>query len=236
MSDPSDHVLRQWLLQRLASEEAEPLERRLLDDAAFAERLREAETDLLDDLVRGRLDAGDREVAMRFFTASARQRQRLAIAEALAQAAAAPVARFQRRRGRWLAGGAAVAAALVAAAIGLHQRVAEPPTAGDAATVTLLASTQRSAGAVAEVPIAAAAQSVRLQAEVETDGYYGLEVLDRGRVTFRGTDLPARANGPYRYIEATVPAKAFDAAAVEVRVVAAGGASAESWSLRIRRR
>src|SRR3982750_1755136 len=55
MTEPTDQMLRDWLLGKLAAGEAEPLEQCLIEDEEFAARLRGVENDLLDDLARGSL-------------------------------------------------------------------------------------------------------------------------------------------------------------------------------------
>ena len=45
MTEPTDDTLRDWLLGTLAPAEAEALEQRLIEDEAFAARLRAVEND-----------------------------------------------------------------------------------------------------------------------------------------------------------------------------------------------
>jgi hypothetical protein len=235
MTEPTDQTLRRWLLQRLPPGEAEPLEHRLLADAELAERLREAETDLLDDLVRGQLDGADRAAAMRRFTATARDRMRLRIAAVLARVAgkrASPrhAATTQRRAGssrrRRTPAIAALAAAgaLAFAVIGLRQ----PP----AATVTLMASQQRGAG-VTEIAMPRGAATVKLQAEVDAeDVRYAVSI--EGAVPFTAHDVAVREAGAYRFVEVTVPAAVLAAGEHRVRVVAERGDREATWEIRTR--
>ena len=244
MTEPTDDILRRWLLQRLPPHDAEPLEQRLLADAAFGERLREAETDLLDDLVRGHLDETDRAVATRRFTATARDRLRLRIAAALARVAVrrsgahrhAPAAQrsagSSRRRRAAALGTFAAACALVIAVIGIRQR----PDAGIAApTITLMASQQRGAAAT-EIAIPRGAAAVTLQAEVDAADpatRYTLSV-EGSTAPFTVHGMAVREAGPYRFVEARVPAAALADGEHRVRVAAERGDRASMWEIRTR--
>ncbi len=118
MTEPTDDTLRDWLLGTLAPAEAEALEQRLIEDEAFAARLRAVENDVLDDLARGALAGDERVRAAAYFAATPQDRVRLRIARALAavgaeaNAATSPrgrgpkcaMARARTRRGRVVAG------------------------------------------------------------------------------------------------------------------------------------
>ena len=54
MTEPTDEILRQWLLGRLPGNDAAALEERLVEDEDFSLRLRDVENDLLDDFARRR--------------------------------------------------------------------------------------------------------------------------------------------------------------------------------------
>lgn len=198
MIEPTDQALRRWLLHTLAPVEAEALEQRLLTDEDFGARLRDAETDLLDDYACGDLDVADRAAAAERFSATARDRMRLRVAVALARitrsrgrlhatlprrrvaSSATPGAtlrsgRRTRMRRVAAAGLLASACALVLAVIGLNQRMTTsfaPPKATGEATITLLADSQRGSqrGAnVQRIALPSAAATVRLQVEVDAN-------------------------------------------------------------------
>jgi len=231
MTEPTDETLRRWLLQRLPPHEAEPLEQRLLAEAELGDRLRGAENDLLDDLVRGQLDDADRVAATRHFGATARDRLRLRIAAALARVVGrprvAPRSAWSSRRRRITAIGAlAAAAALVVAVIGIRP----PPDA--TATITLMASQQRGA-AVTEIAIPRGAAAVKLQVEVDAaDVRYAVSI--EGAAPFAARDVAVREAGAYRFVEVTVPAAALAAGEHRVRLVAERGDREATWEIRTR--
>ena len=243
MTEPTDDALRDWLLGRLSSAEADAFERRVLGDDAFGTRIVEVETDLLDDLAAGRLAGDERAAALARFTATPRGRLRLRIARALARFAqpdaahAAHRARrttetHARRRRGWIAGAFGAAAAIAIAVVGLNLRAPIPGTKG--ATITLLADRQRGVED-ASVAVPKDATSVRLQLEVdgaaETERY-AIDIEEAGRVVYGAGDLAARTAGAYRFVEAEVPKRVLANGERIVRVHA--GAYARSWTLRIR--
>jgi len=210
MNEPTDDILRDWLLHRLPAPQAEMLEQRLLTDDAFGERLREAETDLLDDLARGRLGAADRSTVADSLVESPRGRERLRIAKALARVGAsasfalpdaqddqvsapsAPASRAgapwrSRRARRTAAIGLFAAACAVLAIVGLRvQRSGDvlPATIGTESTITLLADRQRGAQR-ATIGVPRGAVNIRLQVEVDSadaQARYDLSIEDAGRV------------------------------------------------------
>jgi hypothetical protein len=245
MTEPTDLMLRDWLLGRLAPGEAEPLEQRLIEDEEFAARLRGVENDLLDDLARGALDGDERARAAAYFAATPNDRARLRIARALASIGAdtatnTPRARHHastdtarshaaRPRRRWTAAALVLTGVAAMAVIGvrLYPYFA---TTSVAFTITLTDGEQRGASSI-DIAIPANARDVRVQAEVEAgdpDAQYTLAIDD----TFAARHLAVRTTGPYRFVEADVPAAALAPGAHRVRVVAEAGTSAESrWTL-----
>lgn len=83
MSGISDDRPRQYLLRRLPEADVAHFEDCILEEDGCAERLREAEDDLLDDYAAGRLSADEREAVERFLLNSPDGRQRLLFARAL---------------------------------------------------------------------------------------------------------------------------------------------------------
>jgi hypothetical protein len=252
MTVPNDDTLRDWLLGRLAPAAAEPLEQRLIEDADFAAHLRAVENDLLDDLARGQLAGDERARAAAYFAATPEDRVRLRIARALAAVGAeAETARSPRGRGhagadrdatlhrhatrprrRWMGVALALAGALAIAVIGVRL-YPDFGTVPVAFTITLTGGQQRGTSAM-EIAIPRDAHELRLQAEVEGSDAavrYTLSVDD----AFAVRGLAVRTTGPYRFVEATVPATSLAPGAHRVRVVADAGAAGESaWMLTTR--
>jgi hypothetical protein len=243
MTEPTDDTLRDWLLGTLAPGEAETLEQRLIEDEAFAARLRAVENDVLDDLARGALAGDERARAAAYFAATPQDRVRLRIARALAavgteaNAATSPRGRGQLRdsarthatrpRRRWSAAALALAGLAAIAVIGL--RLYPSATVPLAFTITLTNGQQRGASSI-EIAVPAGAREVRLQAEVDGDAgaHYLLSIDD----TFAASGLPVRTTGAYRFVETEVPAAALAPGAHRIRVVAESGAPSESsWTL-----
>jgi hypothetical protein len=246
MTEPTDDTLRDWLLGTLAPAKAEALEQRLIEDEAFAARLRAVENDVLDDLARGAL-AGDECIrAAAYFAATPADRARLRIARALAaigaeaNAATSPRVRHEMRDGtrahatrprrRWSAAALALAGIAAIAVIGL--RLYPNATVPLAFTITLTDGQQRGASSI-EITVPAAARELRVQAEVDGDAsaHYLLSIDD----TFAASGLPVRTTGAYRFVETEVPAAALAPGAHRIRAVAESGAPSESsWTLTTR--
>lgn len=250
MTEPTDDTLRDWLLAKLAPGEAEALEQRLIEDEDFAARLRAVENDLLDDLARGALAGDERARAAAYFAATPKDRARLRIARALAAvgaeagAATSPRGRGHARSARdvarphaprrrhWTAAALALAGMVTIAIVGIrfYPGVGTVPVAF---TITLTDGRQRGTSSI-EIAVPAAAREVRVQAEIDggdAGSHYTLSIDDA--VAARG--LAARTTGPYRFVEATVPATVLAAGSHRVRVVAESGAPSESgWTLTTR--
>jgi hypothetical protein len=119
MTALSDSELRRYLLGRLSEESASALERRYFGDSTLSDEIAEAEHDLVDDYVAGRLTSGERaDFESRYLTTPDR-RLRVATAAALRDIArrespgvtleplrsAAATTRIRRAPGgRWLLG------------------------------------------------------------------------------------------------------------------------------------
>lgn len=88
MTDPSDSVLRAWLLHRLPDEQSDDMEQRLMLDDGIATRLQDAEHDLVDDYARGHLDKSERADVERYLLCAPADWQRLQLSRALAHATA----------------------------------------------------------------------------------------------------------------------------------------------------
>ena len=242
MTEPTDEALRDWMLGRLSSAEAEALEQRVLGDDAFGARLQDVETDLLDDLAANRLTAEERAAALARFTATPRARWRLRIARALARLAkpgAASVAHrarrtaetpHARRRRGWIAAALGVAAAIAIVVTGLNLRSPDARLA----TITLLADRQRGVED-ASIAVPRTAASVRLQLEVDDAGdasRFALEIEEAGRVVYGAAGLAPRTAGAYRFVEVDVPKRLLADREHVVRVHA--GDYVRTWNLRLR--
>ncbi|MFO0581793.1 MAG: hypothetical protein U0229_05950 [Anaeromyxobacter sp.] len=116
-ADPS---LRRYLLGELPGAEAEALEARYVADPELVERIREAETDLVDDYAAGLLEGAELRAFEGHYLASEAHRARVAVARALARAAAGRAPEAPRGRARPTLGAAlALAAGLAAVAAGV---------------------------------------------------------------------------------------------------------------------
>ena len=76
--------LRRFALRRFADGELPAVEERLLLEDGFAEQLRDAEYDLLDDYAAGRLDAGERRDVERHLLVTAADATALKVTRAIA--------------------------------------------------------------------------------------------------------------------------------------------------------
>ena len=83
MTLDSQHDLRRLALRRYHAGELALLEERVMVQEGYAERLREAEYDLLDDYAAGRLDAGERADVERHLLAAADGESSLRLARAM---------------------------------------------------------------------------------------------------------------------------------------------------------
>ena len=262
MNEPSDEMLRHWLLHRRQPQEVEMLEERLLQDEEFAARLRAVETDLLDDFARHRLSDADRDAVASHLGAAPSDRARVHIAVALARIggpltlasthadrhATRPTslhssARWSLRSRRAIVGGfLAATCVLVISVIALSRRgaiesTAMPDTSGMVATITLLVDQQRGAQ-VEQIRIPHGAAKIRLQVEVDAtapQARYTVSIADGARTIFSARDLVPREAAPYHFVEVTLAAQTLADGALEVRVAAQGTSAGESiWSIRSR--
>jgi hypothetical protein len=252
----TDSQLRQFLLRRLPEDETARAEEAILLEDGFAERLREAEFDLLDDYAHARLGAADSEAVEQHLLVSAENRRSVQIARALGRqnattesgAARTPIASRRRRtRTAWVA--TLLAACILAIAVIPRWHLAPqhsdslPPVAGSATAhapglraaaglriVSLLADVKRGA-APPSVMLEAGDTAVRLQAEVpetKSDALYVLIIEDAtGRRLFAASALAVQTAGPYRFVETTVPASAL-APGERTVVLTKAGVAAES--------
>jgi hypothetical protein len=225
---PTDDTLRRWLLQQLTDADAQALDARLMHDDALAERLREAETDLIDDAARGALGADDAEAFRRYRLVDPQTRERLVAARAFArlreeEGGQEVVRRPHRRRLVWLA-----AAAIAAAAIVLPMRWTSPPAT--LPTYVLLAQTAR--GAEAALTLPAPQTTVRLQMEVvDATRRYALAIETNGRRTPIAQDLVPRESYLYAYVEARVEAALLGQGRRRVVLIAASGEVERDWTV-----
>jgi hypothetical protein len=225
MTIMTDAQLRQFLLGKLATDETARVEEAIFLEEGFAERLREMELDLLDDYAWSRLTAADAASVERHLLGSIENRRSVQIARARHPGAAS------RRPAQlaWLA--TLLAACVIAIAVIPRWREPSPqveppasspnrasvPGTGLAAAsalriVSLLADVSRGA-ARPSITVGVGASAVRLQAEVpeETpDSLYTLLIRDAsGHTLFDQGALAVHQAGPYRFVEAVVPAAAL---------------------------
>ncbi|MBS0583341.1 MAG: hypothetical protein JSS42_09605 [Proteobacteria bacterium] len=239
MTDIGDPDIRAWLMRRLDAQRSAELERRLFVDAELADRIDEAECDLIDDCAHGRLPAADARVVR------SRDPWRARFARAVVESqrrAAAPPPRARVRTPRRVGIGVAIAASLLLAVVGLRWqapvRTHTERTADTASlpVVTLLAGQRR--GAPAPLALPTHEGDVRVQAEIEGDAAnpsarYLLSVADGENVLFVARNLAPRSAGQYRFVEAVVPATVLGPGARRVAVAEAGAQDSlpSSWDV-----
>ncbi|MBS0567757.1 MAG: hypothetical protein JSS59_10180 [Proteobacteria bacterium] len=214
MTEMGDPEIRDWLLCRLDVRHSAELERQLFVDVDLANRIDAIECDLIDDCACGRLPTADARLVR------ARDAWRVRFARALIDAqriAPMPVpapktcAPGLRRAGF----AAAIAASLLLAVVGVRWWTLVPAPAEQAANtaslpvVTLLAGQQR--GVSDPIALPAHAGDVRVQAQIgdgaaTSSSRYVLSVANGERILFAARGLRLRAAGPYRFVEAVVPA------------------------------
>lgn len=203
VTEPSDEVLRLWLLQLLPPAQAALLDEQLMHDEGLLDRLREAEIDLVDDYARGALDEAQAQAFRTHRLADGAQRGNLRAAQAWARLREPAPARRQPRTMRWIAAAASVAIGLVAL---LDWSLHGSRRPGNVPTYTLLAATARGTEAnTLRVPPAGGA--IRLQVEVaEPARRYRLFIETQGNRRLVGDGLEPRTLRDYTYIEANVDA------------------------------
>lgn len=232
---PTDATLRDWLLHRLPEADAVALEERLLREDALATRLREAETDLIDDHAAGRLDAAMREAVARHLIADPGGRWRWMVARALVAKTRAATSTRQRQRRRRIAATIGALAAVAVLAIALIQPGRPPQAPADVAalpTISLRLAATR--GEAAPLRLPASSGWLRLQAEVAdaTAGPYTLTVREGPNVRFQASGLALRRAGPYAYVETAIPAAAAGPGTRQVELAPAGASAAvATWQL-----
>jgi hypothetical protein len=272
----NDSQLRQFLLRQLVGDQASRVEEAILLEDGFAERLREAEFDLLDDYAHSRLDPVEAAAVERYLLGSAENQGSVRIARALRQQgatlepraleqSAAPLPQAMRpakrsRRGpaqvAWVA--SLLAACVIAIAViprwslapgsthslpplGAGSPAAQAPgltPASGLRIVSLLADVNRGA-ARASVTVETGTGPVRLQAEVTdatgatSESLYALYIDDpAGRRLFEASALAVHTAGPYRYVEAVVPAAALAPGDRTVVLVSPGDAAGSAGNFR----
>jgi hypothetical protein len=149
---PTDVQFREFLLRRMAPQDAARFEETIILEEGVAERLREEEFDLLDDYAAGRLSGEDRADVERHLLTSEENTHSVRMSRLLARerglrdapSRALPVetddaARPRRRTGRYAAAAVLLAAGIAAVAVipyweraPLRSLDATPPPAGPA--------------------------------------------------------------------------------------------------------
>lgn len=232
---PTDATLRDWLLHRLPEADAVVLEERLLREDALSARLREAETDLIDDHAAGRLDAATREAVARHLIADPGGRWRWMVARALVARTRAAASTGQRRRRRRIVAAIGALAAATVLAIALIQPGRSPWAPADVAalpTISLRLAATR--GEAAPLRLPASGGWLRLQAEVAdaTADTYTLTIREGPDVRFQASGLALRRAGPYAYVEAAIPSAAAGPGRRQVELAPTGAPDAVAiWHL-----
>jgi len=230
MNEPSDAMLRQWLLQQLPPDQAALLEEQLMRDDALLDRLRDAATDLLDAAASAALEAAALK-AFRTHRLPA-QRQRFRAAQAWARLNAAPPRAAARRR---FAIGLAIAAALLIAVVSWnHWLPAPPPDDVGVQHYTLLAAADRGAP-TSRLQLPGSAVRIHLQLEVPAAAPpYTLFVETQGRREILAGHLSPRTAGPYTFVETDVDVTPI-APGIHRLVLAGQGAVGpeHSWEMQV---
>jgi hypothetical protein len=257
MSSVTNDQLRRLLLKQLTPDEIERLEEATLREDGVAERLLEAEFDLIDDYVLGRLRSVDCADVEKNFLITPERRVTLEVARALAaqrRLNAAALGSRKPARNWWpnhrrtlatlfAAGLAAVAfipqwrvhlrepgAAFPAATAPTAPMTSPMQAAGTLPTVTLLADAVRG-GSRPVVHPRLGTTAIRLQAEVPgpAKNAYSIELLSAtGTRLFFASHLAIRVAGPYRFVEVTVPAEAIGPGARTVTLRVDGSSEQDS--------
>jgi hypothetical protein len=246
----NDSELRAYLLGQATEAEAASLEAKLLDDDEVFTTLRGIEDDLFDELARGTLTPEDRA---RFVTRYGAERDRMLVAQAMAQRAArvqssapAPVLPFRRTERRsWLP--LAAAAVLVVAAgttLWMRQRSMVPvsaplPDATRAAStppqpalrpaillVTLATSRSAASAPAVTLPAGTALElRVRIHPEDKYDRYVMALRSTADRIVWTDESPRSSTEGGERLLVGTVPADTIETGSYElsVRGATAGG-------------
>jgi len=216
MTDIRDEEIRDWLLRRLDASRSAALERHLFVDAELADRIDAIDCDLIDDCARGRLPAAE---ARRVRTRAAwRVRFAKALVESQPHATMLPPAHARASAVRPTSWGLACAASLLLAFAGIRWQWFNPARtqstidASALPVVTLLAEQRRGAASPLALPMHDG--NVRVQAEIDDaaaspSSRYALSIADAERTVFVAHDLAPHTAGPYRFIEAIVPATAL---------------------------
>ncbi len=241
--------LRLFLLRRLPADETERMEDSILTEAGLAERLREAEFDLLDDYAASRLSANDAADVKRYVLRSQESLNSLRVAKALVayRAAADHIRRDHTPRrlvtARFATWGASlVAACLIAIAIiptwHATPTAARPLPAPTSLPVIALIADANRGTAPQPLRLPSGGKAFVLQTEVpeqQSDTLYTITLNDAaGRSLFSASALRARTAGPYRFVEAVVPLTAVGQGNRSVVLTAsgAGGSRVEfTWRL-----
>jgi hypothetical protein len=231
MTEPGDAALRRWLLQQLPTDQAAALEEQLLRDDALLDRLRDAETDLLDDFARGALDAADTQAFCAHRLQAPAQRERLRAARAFAHLHAPSLRTPVRRR---VAIGFALAASVLAAVV-TWQWWPAPQLDAKLPSYTLLAAADRGAG-TGKLQLPGTTARVHLQLEVSDPARrYTLSVDTQGQRASLAEHLQPRTLGRYTFVEVDVDVAPLQPGSHRL-VLAGQGSGADleqSWELQI---
>ena len=244
MTDFTEQDLRDWLLHRLEPTRAAELEERLFSDPDLADAIDAARYDLLDDHARGRLSSDDMHRVAQHLAATPDDVMGLRIARALAASADAAHARPARSRAhaarrRFIALGAALAGCIVVAVMSLGLRDRSPTQTSEAIAslpvITLRDDQQRSEHAALILPFHAGDVRVQVEVDEPISPRYELRIADARTVVFTARNLLPRAAGPYRFVEAVVPANALNGGERQIDVLPQDSpdARATHWSVRM---
>lgn len=239
-----DNQLRDWLLHRLEPAQAATVEEHLISDDNLVDRLLDLRFDLFDDYARGNLDTETRSLFLAHWLKSPADRDRLAVAVALAKLRRTDVSRISRATRRtWTIG--ALAAALMLA-IGLTSlrnsengvATSTPTSERLLPTISLRASVLR--GTETTDVLLPPGDTLRLQAEIErpdATSRYILRVMDGDKAVFEAPGLSLRQAGAFEFVETKLPTSALGPGTRRIVVTeetSAKTTNATTWIIRTR--
>ncbi len=174
-----DSQLREYLLGGLTPEEREQIEGRMLEDEEFADSLRHAEADLLDEFTAGVLNQQDRERVAKL-TGTEDWSAKLEVSRWIArQTASVPIPKARRIHTWWMGWAAALVATVVAGWMieensRLRSVIRPSPVRQQFVSLSLVAGNQRG-GSDQTLAISTSSEVLRVEVPVES-GYQAYEL------------------------------------------------------------
>jgi hypothetical protein len=233
-------ALRNFLLGRLSSQLAEPLEAEMLDSEELFERVKIVETELFDDFAAGRLSAADQKAFLSRYNGHAARSRYVFTNTLQARSAATTITSFRPRAARIVLAAAAIAVVAIGLAFVSMRRpelptatptqtaqslepapIAVPPLARTISFTITLGGTRASAGRNA-LSIPADAAHVQLGVRLHPEDVYDRYAIDvrdvRDRSVWQQSDLQATAAPGMRTVQTAIPADRLPGGTYEIAV------------------